>query len=288
MFYQLVVTGIAQGSIYALVALGMTILLRATSIINFGHGEFLMLGAFIALVLTGTGVPMVAAIPLTMLAVAFLGFVADRFLIRPLGQSEHLTLAMMTVALSFLLRGLARIVWGSEPSFFPPLISEQTFSIGGAVLAGQELAIVVVTLVLVITFFALFHFSSFGKKAHAASASPRGAALVGINVPRLRMSIWGVAAAIGALAGVLMAPVSLVYPDMGAAVLIRAFAGMAVGGFGHLGGAVVGGILIGIFEQLAGGYVSTAMIDIGAYLAIVVILVVRPSGLFGRREAVRV
>ena len=170
-----------------------------------------------------------------------------------------------------------------QPDFdVPPL------ELGGVILAGQDLVIAVVCAVLVVAFFVFFAKTRLGKLMQAASQVPRGAALVGINVPRFHCLMWGAASATAAVAGALVAPVTMLYPDMGAHLLIKAFAAMALGGFGHLGGAVVGGLLIGVSEQLAGGYVSTAMIDTFAYFVIIVTLLALPNGLFGKKELARV
>jgi branched-chain amino acid transport system permease protein len=289
MLLQLMFSGIAQGSIYGLVALGMTALFRATTIVNFGHGEFFMMGAFFAYVLINlVGLPFLAAAPLAVIGMFVVGLAVERGLIRPMGHAPHISLAMMTVAVSFLFRGIARVFWGREVYPMPPIFSFPPFEIGSLVLTTQDLVISSVMLFLVALFFVFFNRTKLGRIAQAASENPRGAALVGINVPAFHSSMWGVAAALGAVAGLLVAPITLLYPDMGGQILIRSFAAMTLGGFGHLGGAVVGGILIGIMEQLAGGYVSTAFIDIFAFLVILVVLLVRPTGLFGRQEIVRV
>jgi len=133
-----------------------------------------------------------------------------------------------------------------------------------------------------------FYFTRVGKIAQAASQNLRGAALVGINVPRFFSSMWGVAAVMGAVGGILVAPVTLLYPDMGAYTLIRAFAAMTLGGFGLLSGAIVGGLLMGVIEQFAGAYISTALIDIAAYLVIIIVLIFKPSGLLKGKDVSRV
>lgn len=289
MLLQLVLSGIAQGSIYALVALGMTALFRATTIVNFGHGEFFMMGAFFVYVLINlVGLPFLAAAPLAVVGMFLVGLGVERGLIRPMGNAPHISLAMMTVAISFLFRGIARVFWGREVYPMPPVFSFPPFEVGTLVVTTQDLVISGVMLLLVVLFFVFFNLTKLGRIAQAASENPRGAALVGINVPAFHGSMWGVAAALGAVAGLLVAPITLLYPDMGGQILIRAFAAMTLGGFGHLGGAVVGGLLIGIMEQLAGGYISTAFIDIFAFLVILAVLLVRPTGLFGRPEIVRV
>ena len=289
MLLQLILSGIAQGSIYALVALGMTALFRATTVVNFGHGELFMLGAFVLYVLLNVvGAPFLPAAVLGLAVMFFVGMGIERVLMRPMANAPHISLAMMTVAYSFLFRGIARAFWGREVLPMPPVFSYPPIFVAGVVITTQDLVITGMTLFFVVVFFIFFQKTKFGRIAQAASANPRGASLVGINVPLFHSTMWGVAAALGALAGILVAPITLLYPDMGAIILIKAFAAMTLGGFGNLGGAVVGGLMMGVMEQLAGGYISTALIDIFAFLVIIVVLLVRPAGLFGRVETVRV
>jgi branched-chain amino acid transport system permease protein len=288
-FAQLVLSGIGQGSIYALVALGMTILFRVTTVVNFAHGELFMAGAFIIYaLLDGLGVPYPLAM-LGALALLFaLGNAVEQVLMRPIARAPHMSLAMMTVALSYLLRGVVRFVWGGNVRSLPPMFSFAPTEVAGVIIDAEDAVIIASTAVLLVLFFALMQRSRFGKEAQAVTDSPRGAALVGINVPAFQRTMWGVAATVAAIASVLVAPETMLYPDMGAGVLLRAFAAMTLGGFGSLGGAVAGGVLMGVIEQLAGGYVSTAMIDIASYIVIIAVLLLRPAGLFGRAEVVRV
>jgi branched-chain amino acid transport system permease protein len=289
MLLQLILSGLAQGSIYALVALGMTVVFRATGVVNFAHGEFFMLGAFAVYVLVQiAGLPFAAAAPIAIALLFLTGKLVERLLVRSIALSPHIILAMMTVAVSYLFRGVARVLWGREVLPMPPVFSLPPLEFGELIVTSQDLIIGGITLALVAAFFVFFHRTKYGRIAQAASASPRGAALVGINVDRFSGNMWGVAAALGAIAGILVAPITLLYPDMGAQVLIRAFAAMTLGGFGNLGGAVLGGLLMGVLEQLAGGYVSSALIDIFAYLVIIAVLLARPQGLLGRAEVQRV
>ncbi|MEO9190068.1 MAG: branched-chain amino acid ABC transporter permease [Acetobacteraceae bacterium] len=289
MLGQLILSGISQGSIYALVALGMTVLFRATTIVNFAQGDMFMFGAFVVYVLLHVvEVPYVLAALGAIVLMLLFGLLTERVLIRPISHAPHMNLAMMTVALSYLLRGVSRFFWGREVLSLPPVFSYPPVEFAGLVLTPQDLLITGITLALVLLFFLVLHFSRLGKITQAASQSPRGAALVGINVPAFHGAMWAVASVIAAVAAILIAPVTLLYPDMGAGVLIRAFAAMTLGGFGSLGGAVIGGLGMGVIEQLAGAYVSTSLIDIAAYLVIIVVLLWRPAGLFGRREVVRV
>lgn len=290
MFSQLIVSGISVGSVYALVALGMTILYRSTTIVNFCHGEFFMLGAFGVLVpLQMFHWPYPVAIATSLLLLLAVGALTERVLIRPLKQAPFVTLAMMTVALSFFLKGVARFFYGREVISLPPLLDGDPIELGSyATLLPQDVLVIAATLVIVLLLALFFSKTQVGKVIQAASQTPRGASLVGVNVPLLRNAMWAAGAAMGATAGILIAPSTLVYPDMGATMLIRAFAAMCLGGFGSLPGAVAGGLALGIVENLVGGYVSSALVEITAYLVILIVLVIRPQGIFGEWRQSRV
>ncbi len=289
MFGQLVLSGIGQGAIYALVALGMTVLFRVTTVVNFAHGELFMAAAFIMYaLLKGFGVPYPLATAGALVLLFALGNAVERVLMRPIANAPHMALAMMTVALSYLLRGVVRLRWGGDVRSLPPMFSFAPIELGPLVIDAEDAVIIASAAVLLILFFAVMQRSRFGKEAQAVTDSVHGAALCGINVPAFQRTMWGVAATVAAIAAVLVAPATMLYPDMGAGVLLRAFAAMTLGGFGNLGGAVLGGLLMGVIEQLAGGYVSTAMIDIASYIVIIAVLLLRPQGLFGRAEVVRV
>jgi branched-chain amino acid transport system permease protein len=288
-FAQLLISGLSNGSIYALAALGMTVLFRATTVVNFGFGEMFMAGAFVVYVLLKiVGLSYIVS-ALGACAVLFgLGAVIELGLMRRMENAPHLSLAMMTIAISFLLKGIARVFWGREVLPMPPVFNMPPLVFGDVIVTAQDLVIGGATLGLVIVFLLVFRFSWLGKIAQAASQTPRGATLVGLNVPRFRCMIWGVSAAMGAFGGILVAPVTLLYPDMGGQTLTRAFAAMTLGGFGNLGGAVVGGLAMGVIEQMVGGYVDTSLIDVAGYIVIITVLLLRPTGLFGRKELVRV
>jgi len=288
-FAQLFISGLSNGSIYALAALGMTVLFRATTVVNFGFGEMFMAGAFVVYVLLKiVGLSYIVAALGACVVLFGLGAVIELGLMRRMENAPHLSLAMMTIAISFLLKGIARVFWGREVLPMPPIFNMPPLEFGDVIVTAQDLVIGGATLGLVIVFLLVFRFSWLGKIAQAASQTPRGAALVGLNVPKFRCTIWAVSAAMGAFGGILVAPVTLLYPDMGGQTLTRAFAAMTLGGFGNLGGAVVGGLAMGVIEQMVGGYVDTSLIDVAGYIVIIAVLLLRPTGLFGRKELVRV
>ena len=222
-----------------------------------------------------------ASIVFSLALMYAVGALIERGLLRPLQNAPHISLTMMTVALSYLLKGLSRFFYGREVVPLPPILAGDPIEFFDIVLAPQDLLIVLFSLFVVLVAYWFFNYTRSGKVIQAASQTPRGAALVGINVPRLRNIMWGVGAMLGAMAGILIAPTTLVYPDMGGHVLIRAFAAMTLGGFGSLPGAVIGSMSLGVIENLLGGYVSSALVEISAYLVIIAVLIVRPQGIMG-------
>jgi branched-chain amino acid transport system permease protein len=289
MLAQLLVSGVAQGALYALVALAMTVVYRATTVINFGHGDLVMAGAFTVYILVVlAGAPFILSALLALVLLFAFGAAVYFGLIRPIMAGPHLALAMMAVAVGYLLRGLARVVWGREVLPFPKVLPQGSFNAGPIILTPGDLIVTGIVVITLAVLAAIFYATPIGKTAQAVFQSERGAALVGINVPAFQGAMWGVGAALAALGGILIAPVTLLYPDLAAATLIRGFAAMTLGGFGSFLGAAVGGLFLGVGELLVGAYISSKLIDITAYLIIIVVLLIRPSGLFGRQATVRV
>jgi len=278
-----------QGAIYALIALSLTIVYRATTIVNFGHGDFVMSGAFVVYVLViYFGLPFLPAALLAIIILFCLGVGISRGFIDPIKAGPHIGFAMMSISLGYVLRGGARALWGREVFPMPRVFDTEPIFFGDLVVTGDVLFISSIVTVFLIVFFLVFYRTTIGTVIQAVYQSERGATLIGVNVLAFHQSMWGVGLAMGALAGILIAPISLLHPDLGASFLIRGFAAMTLGGFGSLGGAVVGALLLGMAEQLFGFYISSTLIDITAYLVIVGVLVIRPTGLFGKVVTVRV
>ncbi len=289
MLLQLTISGIAQGAIYALIALSLTVVFRATTIVNFGHGDFVLGGAFGAYIMVVLlGLPFIPSAIAAIILMFGCGVLISRGFIDPIKSGPHIGFAMMSISLGYIFRGTTRAIWGREVFPMPPVFDIPPIFIGDLVITGDALIITIIVAILLAIFFIIFYKTSIGKVIQAVYQSERGATLIGINVKRFHDMMWGTGLAMGAVAGILIAPISLLHPDLGAGFLIRGFAAMTLGGFGSLGGAVFGGILLGITEQYAGAYVHTALIDITSYLVILFVLVIRPSGLFGKRAVVRV
>ena len=288
MFLQLTLSGLAQGAIYALIALSMTVVYRATTIVNFGHGDFVMAGAFAVYVLVVyLGLPYVPAAILAVGILFIMGVGVSRGFIDPIKSGPHIGFAMMSISLGYVLRGGARTLWGREVFPMPQVFDMEPIFFGDLVVTGDALFICAIVAILLTVFFLIFYRTTIGTVIQAVYQSERGATLIGVNVRAFHESMWGAGLAMGAMGGILIAPISLLHPDLGASFLIRGSAAMTLGGFGSLGGAVVGGLLLGVAEQYFGAYINTALIDITAYLVIVAVLVVRPAGLFGKTVTVR-
>ena len=216
-----------------------------------------------------------------------MGIGVSRGFIDPIKAGPHIGFAMMSISLGYILRGVARFLWGREVFPMPRVFDIEPIFIDELVVTGDVLFISAIVAMLLLVFFLVFYRTTIGTVIQAVYQSERGATLIGVNVLAFHQSMWGVGLAMGAIGGILIAPISLLHPDLGATFLIRGFAAMTLGGFGSLGGAVVGGLLLGVAEQNFGFYINTALIDITAYLVIVAVLVIRPAGLFGRTETVR-
>jgi len=289
-FVQVVVDGVATGSIYAAVALALVLIYRSTGIVNFAQGEMAMFSTFVAWGLYQGGVPLGLAV-VTTLALSFVaGMVIERGLIRHFEGGETLTLVIVTLGLFILLNGLAGWIWGFENRGFPSVFPDNSVTLGGVRLSVESLGIVGVLLAVVGVLFLLFQRTKVGLAMRAAALNPDSSALVGVRVGQMLMLGWGLAAALGALAGVLVAPRLFLDVNLMGSVLIYAFAAAALGGFDSALGAVVGGWIIGVSETLAGTYVDFIGSDLKILVPlgiIFVVLLVRPSGLFGTREVAR-
>jgi branched-chain amino acid transport system permease protein len=288
MLPQLVVSGIANGMLYALIALSMTLVYRATTVLNFGHGDMVSAGAYAGFVLLGFGLPFAIAFVLALVILFAFGFFVQRLLLRPIMQGPHLALATMALAVGYALRGAARLRWGNQVLNLPRPYPQGAFTLGSVVFTTDALVMTGAVLALLGVLLLLFRATSLGRTIRAVFQTERGAALVGINVPLFHGVMWGAGGALGAVAGVLLAMIVPLTPDMGTWVLVRGFAAMTLGGFGSLPGAVVGGVLLGVSEEILGFYVNTVFIEITAYLVTILVLLIRPQGLFGGQALARV
>lgn len=285
MLLQILFSGLVTGCCYAVVSVGMTTLFQATTILNFGHGECVMLGAFIFFTFQSLyEMNYLLAMLLTIVAGCTLGALMERGVFRRLLHAPHVNVVLATNGFLYFYRGVARHIWRSEPRFPAELFSMPPITVLGTIVTPQDIAIILSVGILAIVFIWVFLFTETGLKLRAAAQNLRGAALVGINTERFFATIWAVSVGTGAVAGILLGPVYSVSPEMGDSVTLRAFAAMTLGGFGNIGGAAIGAILMGIIENVAGFYIWFPLKEIVAYVVIVAVLLVRPAGLFGAKK----
>ena len=289
-FLQNVVNGIASGSIYGAVALALVLIYRSTGVANFAQGEMAMFSTFIAWGLVQAGTPLLLA-ALGAIALSFLGgMLIERVVIRPIEGRDALTLVIVTLGLFITVNAAAGWIWGFNNRAFPSLFSDERIEIGGVGITVENLAIIGITLAVVGGIFLLFQKTKIGLAIRAAAENPESSRLNGISVGRTLMIGWGLAAAVGALAGILIAPRLFLDVNFMGGVLIYAFAAATLGGFDSPFGAIVGGWIIGVAETLAGTYVDFIGNDLRILVPLAIILavlLVRPGGLFGTHTVAR-
>lgn len=284
MFVQLVVNGIAIGSLYALVALGLVLVYKTTEVLNFAQGEVGMAATFIAYVMmSALSIPFLIAFAAACLFGFVLGMAIEFFFLRRADNPTLLGLIIMTLGFEMILYGLASRFGGTDTKSFPSPVSEtKVYQIGNVALSQVNIVIIVVSLFLMTLLYLFFRFTRVGVAMKAVSQNPEAAKVMGIKVNRIKGLTWGIASLLGAVAGVMIAPITLLDPNMMLDPLLKAFAAAVLGGMESLPGAAVGGWILGIVENLVGGYLSTEFKATVAFLVIVLVLVLRPSGLFGK------
>ena len=280
---QLLVSGVALGCIYGLIALGFVLVYKATETVNFAQGELMMLGAFAALVLMQlAGWSYWLAVPAAVAGMMALGVALERLVIRPILGQPQFTVVMLTIGVGYLARGLITMIpdLGSNTSALDAPYKDKLLALGGAVISAEQVAVIAVTLAMCALFFLMFRFTKIGIAMQAASQNQLAAYYMGIPVRRLNGLVWGLSAGAAAMAGLLLAPITFVHVNMGF-IGLKAFPAAVVGGFGSLPGAIVGGLVIGLVEAFAGFYLPEGFKDIAAYVVVLAMLVVKPNGLFG-------
>ncbi|MCP4628870.1 MAG: branched-chain amino acid ABC transporter permease [bacterium] len=288
MIIQQIISGLAVGCVYGLIALGFVLIFKATEVINFAQGEMVMIGAFIAFTLiTIFNLPFVLAFLLTPIICAGLGILLERILIRPLVGEPVVSIIMVTIGLSITLRAFAGMIWSYDTFAFPHLFSEEAVKIKSIVIAPIDIWVILVSLGLVILLFLFFKFTTVGISLQASAQNPLASLLMGISVKRVYAMTWAISAMVGAVAGIIIAPITFLSVNMGFLGL-KAFPAAVIGGFNSIPGAIVGGIIIGISENLAGIYLPLWFKDIFAYVVMLAVLMIRPEGLFGTHEQKKV
>lgn len=282
-FLQLTISGIAQGCIYGLIALGFVLIYKATETVSFAQGELMMLGAFGGLAgMTFFGFPYWLAVLSAVAAMAVFGLVLERLVIRPILGQPAFSVVMLTIGIGYVARGLITMIpnIGTETHTLPVPYKDEIWNVAGLVLNVEQMVVIVATTVLCALLFVLFRYSKLGIAMQAASQNQLAAYYMGIPVKRLNSIAWGLAAAVAAIAGLLLAPITFVHANMGF-IGLKAFPAAVVGGFGSLPGAIVGGLVIGLVESWSGFYLPDGFKDTAAYIVVLIMLMVKPNGLFG-------
>jgi len=283
---QLLFTGLGIGAIYALVALGFVLLIRAASVVNFAQGEFSMLGAYAMVVLTTQlGVPYYVAFPIAIVVMAGFGVLFAGATYWPLRHRGQLPVIISTIGASIFLANTVLYIYGPSPAVLPGLFNNPGFEVGGVFMDSQYLAIMVAAALMVLLQYLIFEKTLLGKKLQATSQDKEMASLLGIPVAAMVMITFAYSSALGGLAGVLVAPVLFVSVGMGALISLKAFAANIIGGFGSIPGAIVGGLALGLVETFGAAFISVPYKEAIAFGVLLLFLLIRPQGLFGERIA---
>jgi len=278
---QLVLNGLAVGCIYGLVALGFVLIYKATELVNFAQGDFMMLGAFTTyMFVVWYGVGYWAAFALAIAIVGLFGAVLDSIVLRRVLGQPQFAVVMLTIGLGAIFRSFASITWGSEIYTLPTPFSAKATRVGGVTVSHEYVSIIIGTVVLCAVLFVFFRRTRVGVAMQAASQNQLAAYYMGIPVKRMFSLIWAISAGVAAIAGVLLAPVSLIDINLGF-IGLKAFAAAVLGGFGSIPGALVGGITIGLIELFSGTYLPHGFKDVAAYVVLLLVLAIRPQGMFG-------
>ncbi len=282
---QLLISGAAQGCIYGLIALGFVLIYKATETVSFAQGDLMMVGAFAGLAATtALGFPFWLGVISAIAAMMVFGFVLERMVVRPILGQPAFSIVMLTIGVGYVVRGLITMIpdVGTDTHTLPVPYAGQVLNIGTAVIAAEQLVVIGATALLCGLLFAMFKYSKLGIAMQASSQNQLAAYYMGIPVKRLNGLVWGLAAGVAAVAGLLLAPITFVHANMGF-IGLKAFPAAVVGGFTSLPGAIVGGLIIGIVEAFSGFYLPEGFKDIAPYIVVLLMLVLKPNGLFGEK-----
>jgi branched-chain amino acid transport system permease protein len=286
---QLIVSGLAFGSIYALVALGFVLIYNAVGIVNFAQGEFVTIPAFIGLtLLTFAHLPWYLAYVATLAAMIVFGLLFQFSAYYPLRNRTFLPVVISTIGASILLQNVAQLIWGASPLPFPGLFPpNQTIGVGGVHVVPQHVLILVVTAVLLLAQYVLFERTMLGKMMQAVAQDKDTARLLGVRAGIIIVVTFAYSAILGGVAGILLGPITFVSKDVGGSLALKAFSASIIGGFGSVQGAIVGGLILGLVEVFSASFLSPAYRDAYAFLVMIAVLLFRPQGIFGEKVVER-
>ncbi len=287
-FVQFLISGLTVGAVYALVALGFTLVYNASDVVNFAQGEFVMLGGMVTVFLTAAGVPLPLAAVLAVCVSVVVGLLLYWLAIEPARDASPVTLIIITIGASILLRGAAQIIFDKQFHKLPSISGDTPIHLLGATVQPQSFWVLGGTAAIVILLYVFLERTVLGKAVLATAANRLAARLVGINTATVMALAFGGSAAIGAVAGILITPITLTSYDVGTMLALKGFAAAMLGGMGNPLGAVAGGLLLGLLEAFGVGYISSTYKDAFAFIVILLVLFAMPQGLFGRRTVERV
>lgn len=283
MLVQQILNGLTNGSLYALMAVGVTMIYKSLGMLNFAHGDIMMLGTFICLSLINMNMPILAALLVAVVCTAGIGFILERLVLRQVEFSSFTNLLIATVGISYIFRNGAMVIFGTNPQKFPSMFSQTPFDIAGFKVTPQSLGIIAVSLLLIVALHLFFTKVKVGKCMELASSNAESAAMMGINVSHMRFLTFGISAGLACIAGVLIAPLTYARPDMSASIGLKAFAAAILGGIGNLWGSLFGGLILGIVEALGATYISSAYRDAFSFLVLFIVLFLKPTGLLNKK-----
>jgi branched-chain amino acid transport system permease protein len=287
---QLLISGLANGCVYGLIALGFVLIYKATEAVNFAQGDFMMFGAFITLSLTNSGhmgLPFWLAVPMAIAIMALVGFLLEVVVIRRMFGQSQIAVVILTIAIGFVARFLAGVIWGHEPQSLESPFAGMDVRLGGLVLGFDEIATIIVTLLLTGGLYLFFARTRLGVAMQAASQNQLAAYYMGIPVKRVHSMVWALSGAVATVAGILFAAKGSIDPSTGL-LGIKASAAAVIGGFGSLPGALLGGLVIGLIEPLSSRYIAAGVSQVMPYLILVLVLILRPHGILSQVKAKKV
>ncbi|MGX9135141.1 branched-chain amino acid ABC transporter permease [Rummeliibacillus sp. JY-2-4R] len=285
---QLIVGGLVFGCIYALAALGLVLIFKTTEVVNFAQGEMAMITTFVSYVfLKSYGLSYSLSLVLALVFATLFGMVVYLLFMKRIQSAPHINQVVLTLGLFMTFNGLAGLIWGFDTTSYPEALKGKTFQIGNIYFSPNDLFMVGLTVVLMLLFFLLFRFTRMGLAMRSASQDIMASELMGVKVSGIFMGSWAIGTVLGGIAGIMTAPVTFLSTNMMGEVLIIAFAGAVLGGFKSLPGAVVGGLIIGVFQNLVSYYISPELKIVFVFLLIVLVLYVRPQGIFGGSKIIK-
>ncbi|MDP2662377.1 MAG: branched-chain amino acid ABC transporter permease [Dehalococcoidia bacterium] len=282
---QFTIGGLGTGAIYAIVGLGFMIVYSVTRVVNFAQGEFVMIGGMLTSLLYAAGMPLLPAMFIAVVGAVLLGALIQRGIIHPARNASTVTLILLTFGISIVVRGIALLLWKTDPHSFPSFSGTKSIALGGAVFQPQTLWIVGTLAVLSVGLYLFFDKTMRGKAFQACAINPTAARIMGIKVETMALLAFALAAGMGAVAGIVTTPLTTTSYDIGIPMAVKGFVAALVGGLNRIEGVLLGGIVLGVLESLAAGLISSGFKDAIALVVLILVLVFRPGGLLGGAEA---